>query len=378
MGNTVWAAGWYNNFDGDRSQPWVIRWNGTLWATVPSPSAGQGSSDIEQVLAISDNDVWVVGGYEPVPGAPLRTLTMHWDGTSWTIVPSANPGDGSSVLIDITASGDTLWAVGYSYDGSGNQAPLIERFDRRCPIPTATPTSVPTSTPTQTSTSTPVPTGTPTSTVTFTHTAAPTSTSTYTGTPTPDPTNTPTATATPCVMTFTDVHASDYFYEPVRHLFCHGVISGYADNTFRPNNATTRGQLTKITVLAFRIPLYTPPTPTFTDVPISNPFYVYVETAAFHNIVQGYSDGTFRPDNNVTRGQVCKIVVNAAGWTPINPPIPTFSDVPVGSGFYEYIETAYVRGIISGYSDGTFRPGNDATRAQICKVVYRAIPYYLR
>ena len=41
--------------------------------------------------------------------------------------------------------------------------------------------------------------------------------------------------------------------------------------------------------------------------------------------------------------------------------------------FYGYIETAYNRGIISGYADGTFRPGNNATRGQISKIVYNAI-----
>jgi hypothetical protein len=166
---------------------------------------------------------------------------------------------------------------------------------------------------------------------------------------------------------------ADYFYEAVRYLYCAGAISGYADNTFRPYNNSTRGQLTKIVVLAFGIPIYTPPTPTFSDVPTTDPFYQYVETAAHEGLVAGYSDGTFRPYNNVTRGQLSKIVVEAAGWPLVNPPIPTFTDVPRGSAFYEYIETAFDQGIISGYADGTFRPGNDATRGQISKIVYEAV-----
>ena len=174
-------------------------------------------------------------------------------------------------------------------------------------------------------------------------------------------------------MTFTDVVPSDYFYEAVRYLYCAGVISGYSDNTFRPYNDTTRGQMTKIVVLAFAYPIYTPPQPTFSDVPPSHTFYQYIETAAHNEIVSGYSDGTFRPQNNVTRGQLSKIVVIAAQWPPISPTEPTFSDVPIGSPFYEYVETAYDRGIISGYADGTFRPGNNATRGQISKIVYLAL-----
>ena len=113
-------------------------------------------------------------------------------------------------------------------------------------------------------------------------------------------------------MPFSDVGTSDYFYEPVRYLYCHSVISGYADNTFRPYNLTTRSQLAKIAVLAFGLPLYTPPTPTFRDVPTTNPFYPYIETAYSRAIVSGYACGPgcleFHPGDNATRGQICKIV----------------------------------------------------------------------
>ena len=51
--------------------------------------------------------------------------------------------------------------------------------------------------------------------------------------------------------------------------------------------------------------------PHFTDVPSSNPFYVFVETAYNHSIISGYSDSTFRPGNNATRGQISKIVYQA-------------------------------------------------------------------
>ena len=116
-------------------------------------------------------------------------------------------------------------------------------------------------------------------------------------TPTPRVTTTPappTATTTPCNITFTDVHPSDYFYEPVRYLYCHNVISGYADNTFRPYNNTTRSQMVKIVVLGFNKPIATPTAGgyTFTDVPPSNPFFNYIETAASLNIVSGYTCGT--------------------------------------------------------------------------------------
>ena len=180
-------------------------------------------------------------------------------------------------------------------------------------------------------------------------------------------------------MFFTDVHPTDYFYEAVRYLYCRGVISGYGDNTFRPYNNTSRGQIAKIVVLAEGWTLDCPPPGRFTDVPPGSTFFCYVETAAGHGIMSGYSDGTFRPYNDVTRGQLCKIVVLAKEWPVYTPPYRTFRDVPSEHPFYAYIETAYSRVIVSGYICGPgggcleFRPYNNATRGQICKIVYNAI-----
>ena len=173
-------------------------------------------------------------------------------------------------------------------------------------------------------------------------------------------------------MPFTDVLPTDWFFEYTHCLWCRGAISGYADHTFRPYNWTTRGQMTKVVVLAFGYQTHLPSAPTFNDVPTDHPFYQYVETAAFYDIVDGYDDGSFHPSNPVTRGQLCKITANGARWALINPQIPTFSDVPPGSAFYNYVETAYCHQIIDGYDGGVFLPYNWATRAQICKIVCQA------
>src|SRR3954469_5696262 len=188
-------------------------------------------------------------------------------------------------------------------------------------------------------------------------------------------TPTPTATATPqCTpATFSDVHPTDYFYTAVQYLTCLGAISGYSDGTFRPYNDTTRGQLTKIVIIAEGIPINTTGGPHFSDVPTTNPFYVFVETAYNRGLVSGYSDGTFRWGNNVTRGQLSKIIVQAEGWIINTTGGPHFPDVPTDHPFYSFVETAYNHGIISGYSDGTFRPNNNATRGQISVIVYRAL-----
>jgi hypothetical protein len=269
----------------------------------------------------------------------------------------------------------------YTATPAGTPATATPTATAAPPTATRTATTTATRTATATATQPPPPSATVTNTPPPGATATPSATATATQPPppsatantTPPPGATDTSTATTCAISFSDVTPADYFYTPVRYLACRGVVGGYSDGTFRPYTLTTRGQLAKIVVLAYSLPLSTPPVPTFADVLPGSTFYPYIETAAAQGIVGGYPDGTFRPGNNVTRGQLTKIVVGAAGWALLNPPAPTFSDVLPGSTFYPYVETAVAHGILGGYADGTFRPGNSATRGQISKIVYLAV-----
>jgi N-acetylneuraminic acid mutarotase len=131
-------------------------------------------------------------------------------------------------------------------------------------------------------------------------------------------------------------------------------------------------------------PTTTPCALTFEDVPESNPFHPYIRCLACRNILGGYADRTFRPNNNITRGQLSKIVSNAAGYSE-TPSSQTFQDVHPGSAFYPYIERMALHEVISGYDCGGpgepcvapsnlpyFRPDNNATRGQMSKIVSNA------
>jgi len=170
-----------------------------------------------------------------------------------------------------------------------------------------------------------------------------------------------------CPGGFADVQSGNPFFAGINGLASSGAISGYADGTFRPTATITRGQIAKIVVLAFSL-TGSNGGQHFSDVPANHTFYSYIETAYAHNLNSGYGDGTFRPGNNVTRGQVAKIVVQAAGLALVNPARATFRDVAAGSTFYRYVETAYANGLLSGYADGTFRPSATATRGQIAQI----------
>ncbi|MEO8285480.1 MAG: S-layer homology domain-containing protein [Chloroflexota bacterium] len=89
----------------------------------------------------------------------------------------------------------------------------------------------------------------------------------------------------------------------------------------------------------------------FTDVPPGSTFHRYILCLACRGIISGYPDGTFRPGNNVTRAQLAKIVSNAAGFS--DPPgNQAYQDVAPGSTFYDFVQRLSSRGVIGGYACG--------------------------
>jgi N-acetylneuraminic acid mutarotase len=217
---------------------------------------------------------------------------------------------------------------------------------------------------------------------------------------------TPTSTPGACYIQFTDVPAGSTFYPFITCLACHGVISGYpcgspgeqcdpnSNPYFRPGNQVTRGQIAKIVSesAGFFDPVTTQ---TFEDIAPGSTFYTYTERLSSRGVMSGYPCGGagepcvppnnrpyFRPTNNATRGQIAKIVSNAAGYNE-EPTTQNFEDVPPGSTFYTFTERLATRFIMSGYTCGTiptepcvppdnrpyFRPNNNATRGQTSKIV---------
>jgi hypothetical protein len=198
-------------------------------------------------------------------------------------------------------------------------------------------------------------------------------------------------------LRFSDVPYLYWAYNYVDYLASNNIVGGYSDGTFRPGNSATRGQFAKMDTLGMHWTLLNPITPTFADIPFGSTFYQYIETAYSHGIISGYACGSagepcdpqnrpyFRQNVNVTRAQIAKIIVGSKGWTLLNPGQPTFTDIPFGSTFYQYIETAVAKGIIAGYACGGpnepcdnlhrpyFRPGNNATRAQLSKMLALAL-----
>jgi len=128
----VWAVGYYSDDDGATWNTLIEHWDGTEWTIVPSPNRRSASSSfLLGVSASSTNDVWAVG--HSSDGSTTNSLTQHWDGTSWSIVPSPDPA-GSTIgrLLSVEAvSANDVWAVGNSYDGSTLVTTLTEHWNGR-------------------------------------------------------------------------------------------------------------------------------------------------------------------------------------------------------------------------------------------------------
>ncbi|MDD5376855.1 MAG: S-layer homology domain-containing protein [Candidatus Gracilibacteria bacterium] len=106
----------------------------------------------------------------------------------------------------------------------------------------------------------------------------------------------------------------------------------------------------------------------FSDVPSDHPYRTAIDFLKDKNVVAG-SNGQFFPDATITRAELLKMVFGAAGTTLASNGANYFSDIDPASWQASYANTAKANGIIGGYSDGTFRPNNPITRAEAFKII---------
>jgi len=119
--SNLWAVGQYSSCFGCVTQTLSLHWDGTQWTIAPSPNVGSSSNVQAGVTVLSNNDAWAVGYYYTPADSLWRTLTLHWNGTVWSVIPSPNEGQATSnylYSISATASND-IWAVGRWDSSSG-------------------------------------------------------------------------------------------------------------------------------------------------------------------------------------------------------------------------------------------------------------------
>ncbi|MGN0108346.1 MAG: S-layer homology domain-containing protein [Hominilimicola sp.] len=149
-------------------------------------------------------------------------------------------------------------------------------------------------------------------------------------------------------------------------------ISGYNDGTFRPDNTITRAEAATIMAKLGGIDENKEYENTFNDVAENAWYKNYVSFAKEKGYIEGYADDTFAPDKVITRGEFAVILGKYLG---IDAPVgdTKFWDVPDSYFASGYIEELSNRGIISGYDDGSFVGGNTITRAEAVTMVNKAL-----
>ncbi len=163
---------------------------------------------------------------------------------------------------------------------------------------------------------------------------------------------------------FSDVDVSTKLGQDVDYLVSKGIIGGYEDGTFRPQGQITRAELCKLINLIFDYKKMAETS--FPDVTANIWFYNYAVVAKEAGYIGGYEDGTFRGNNNVTREQFCAIITRTMG-------LYTLYEVSVSDSVSEwampYVEAVLSNSLMVKENDGTFRAKENITRADVVTVL---------
>ncbi len=140
---------------------------------------------------------------------------------------------------------------------------------------------------------------------------------------------------------FKDVSVETWYHSAVSVLAAKGIVNGYSDGTFQPENAITRAEFLAVALRFSKIPLETAGG-YFSDVPASHWAANYIQTAVKNGFVSGYADGSFRPDVQITRAEAVTMLNRITGRNQcvIADNISSFVDVPIGFWAYQDIMLA--------------------------------------
>jgi len=169
----------------------------------------------------------------------------------------------------------------------------------------------------------------------------------------------------------TDI-GSSWAREHIETLVKMGVVRGYPDHTFRPDQPVTRAEFAKMATAAYTI---VPESDAeFSDVSghwAEQP----IRDLAGAGIATGYPDGTFRPDNKITRAEVVSMLVRALKLHDVKgyAEIPSFTDLPQDHWAFDSAETALRLKILPPYFRGKFEPDTPVTRAEVAAMIAESL-----
>jgi hypothetical protein len=174
---------------------------------------------------------------------------------------------------------------------------------------------------------------------------------------------------------FFDVKADNIFSPYVMRLVEENAISGYEDGLFHPNKPISRAEFIKVAVSAkgYQENQLRTNNIDFLDIDIANPLAPFIGFALNNNYIKGYSNDYFGPNDQISRIDAIRILIRMLNLASIKFPTESeyFSDI-LSSDLATLTDRTFEAGIISGYSDGTFKPFNSISRGEAAKILANA------
>ncbi|WP_071394894.1 S-layer homology domain-containing protein [Bacillus tuaregi] len=176
------------------------------------------------------------------------------------------------------------------------------------------------------------------------------------------------------VVSFKDTGGT-YFTEPVEVLVEKGVVKGVNDDHFAPYREVTRAEAAAMLARALNLDTEgTVTDPGFNDVSANSDFYKTIAALADKDIISGYDDGSFKPNQKITRAELAKMIAGTFTNIEVDENAETtFTDVGQDSTFKNYIAAIHEAGITKGSTDDTFEPYKNTRRAEAATMIYRSI-----
>lgn len=177
-----------------------------------------------------------------------------------------------------------------------------------------------------------------------------------------------------CALPFVDVHANDWFFDPVCYVYREGLMTGTSATTFAPNATTTRAMI--VSILARQENVTSAEDAGFTDVAENDWYATAVNWAAREGIVTGFEDDSFRPNAAITREQLAAILCNYSAWkgkdTSARADLDEYTDaISISSWATDTMSWAVAEQLLAGVTENTLEPQGAATRAQVAAVLQR-------
>lgn len=173
-------------------------------------------------------------------------------------------------------------------------------------------------------------------------------------------------------LPFVDVPADAWYYDELYYAWFNGLIKGTTETTFDPAATTTRAQLVTVLYRMAGSPNVSGLTEPFTDVSDTHwarDAIIWAYESAF---IKGYNATTFGPEDGLTRAQLVTILHRYAGSPAASGDLGVFSDsADIASSYRNAVRWAVANGVVNGYNDGTFRPDTVITRAQLAAILAR-------